>query len=156
MKIFISWSGMRSQKLANKLRGWLPLVLQNVTPYMSSGDIPAGTRWLRSVSSELDTCNFGILCITPENLRAPWIHFEAGALSKALDNSHVVPMLFVLTRLRLDGQPPGRRRFSFSLVGAAKSLATETQITEPREAHAGACVLPAAKFQRLFFPYHLS
>src|SRR5437016_4734535 len=90
MKIFISWSGSRSKLLGNKLRTWLPLVLQNVHPYMSNDDIPTGARWLHSISSELESSDFGILCLTPENLRAPWINFEAGALSKKVDNSRVV------------------------------------------------------------------
>src|SRR5258705_12105319 len=96
MKIFISWSGSRSHKLANQLRAWLPHVIQNIEPFMSSGDIATGARWRTNVSSELEKCNFGIICLTPENLRAPWIHFEAGALSKAVGNSHVAPMLLDL------------------------------------------------------------
>jgi hypothetical protein len=63
---------------------------------MSNDDIPTGARWLHSISLELESSDFGILCLTPENLRAPWINFEAGALSKKVHNSHVVPMLFDL------------------------------------------------------------
>jgi len=65
---------------------------------MSNDDIPTGARWLHSISSELESSDFGILCLTPENLRAPWINFEAGALSKKVDNSRVVPMLFDLQK----------------------------------------------------------
>lgn len=32
MKVFISWSGERSQALAQALRDWLPLVLHFVEP----------------------------------------------------------------------------------------------------------------------------
>jgi hypothetical protein len=108
MKIFISWSGLRSQKLANKIREWPPLVIQNIEQlYLSSGDITAGSNWRNSLSSELQACNFGIICLTPENLRAPWIHYEAGALSKAVDNSksHVAPMLFDLKPSDLKESP---------------------------------------------------
>src|SRR5215469_1511601 len=103
MKVFITWSGSRSKLLAAKLRTWLPLALQNVKPYLSDDDIPTGARWLHSISSELESSDFGILCLTPENLRAPWINFEAGALSKK-DNSRVVPMLFELQKR--DIKPP--------------------------------------------------
>jgi hypothetical protein len=103
MKVFISWSGLRSKKLANALHDWLPLVLQNVQPYMSSEDITTGTRWLGSISSELESSNFGVFCLTPENLTAPWIHFEAGALSKIVNNSHVIPLLFDLKPTDIKG-----------------------------------------------------
>jgi len=45
MKLFISWSGKRSQMLASSLRDGLPLVLHYVEPWVSEGDISAGGRW---------------------------------------------------------------------------------------------------------------
>jgi hypothetical protein len=64
MKVFISWSGTRSQALAQSLRDWLPLVLHFVEPWLSEADIAAGERWAQSVAKELETCNFGIICVT--------------------------------------------------------------------------------------------
>jgi len=58
MKVFITWSGLRSKMLADALRKWIPLVLPNVTPFMSSDDIPTGARWLQNISSELESSNF--------------------------------------------------------------------------------------------------
>jgi hypothetical protein len=49
-----------------------------------------------SVSAELKSSNFGILCLTRENLTAPWIHFEAGGISNLVEYSRVAPMLFKL------------------------------------------------------------
>jgi len=103
MRVFISWSGQRSKNLAKALYDWLPLVLQNIQPYMSSEDIPSGSRWLASISSELQSCNFGILCLTPENLTSQWINFEAGAISKVVTNSHVVPLLYNLVPTDIGG-----------------------------------------------------
>lgn len=40
--------------------------------------------------------NFGIICITPENIASPWLLFEAGAVSKALQGSFVCPYLIDL------------------------------------------------------------
>ncbi len=37
---------------------------------------------------------FGLISITPENVAAPWILFEAGALSEVLNSARVVPLLF--------------------------------------------------------------
>src|SRR6266403_3949719 len=93
MKVFISWSGPISNKVAVLLRDWLPSVIQAVEPYVSSEDIDKGARWSTDIAKELEAAHFGILCITPDNISAPWINFEAGALSKALDKSKVVPLL---------------------------------------------------------------
>jgi hypothetical protein len=84
MKVFISWSGERSQALAQALRDWLPLVLHYVEPWLSQSDIEPGERWASEVSKELEVSNFGIICVTKENTESPWILFEAGALAKSL------------------------------------------------------------------------
>ena len=96
MKIFISWSGEPSKAVATALREWLPRVIQNVQPWISNHDIPSGSRWNARLSEQLQDLKTGILCLTPENLSAPWILFEAGALSKTLDDSLVCPYLFQL------------------------------------------------------------
>lgn len=52
---------------------------------MSATDIDKGTRWREEVGTALDTMKAGIICLTPENLSAEWLLFEAGALSKTRD-----------------------------------------------------------------------
>jgi hypothetical protein len=94
MKVFISWSGKRSHALANLLRGWLPLVIQEIEPYVSTEDIEKGARWSADVGRELETSHYGILCVTPENVNAPWLNFEAGALAKSFDSGLVSPLLY--------------------------------------------------------------
>ncbi len=96
MKLFISWSGKRSSALAEALRDWVPLVLHYVEPWLSQTDIEAGQRWAEQVAKELETSNFGIVCITQENVGSPWVLFEAGALAKSLQGSRVIPLLFDL------------------------------------------------------------
>lgn len=83
--VFISWSGPRSKSAAEVLKQWLPLVVPTANPWMSATDIDKGTRWREEVSSALDTMKAGIICLTPENLTAEWLLFEAGALSKTRD-----------------------------------------------------------------------
>ncbi len=83
--IFISWSGQRSEWAAEALRDWLPLVLQAAKPWMSEADIDKGSRGLDEVGRALEGMKIGIICLTPENLDARWILYEAGALSKTLD-----------------------------------------------------------------------
>jgi hypothetical protein len=103
MKVFISWSGDRSKQLATALHRWLPIVIQSIEPYMSSEDIEKGTGWATSISQELEASNFGLICLTPENLSAPWIYFEAGALAKVVKQSHVVPLILALAPSDIQG-----------------------------------------------------
>jgi hypothetical protein len=103
MKVFISWSGSQSHQVAISLRDWLPSVLQIVEPYVSSEDIDKGARWSTDISKELEDSSFGIICVTPENIAAPWVNFEAGALSKSLDRSRVAPFLFAVDRTAVQG-----------------------------------------------------
>jgi hypothetical protein len=84
--VFISWSGRRSKWVAEGLRAWLPLVVQSATPWMSARDIDPGSRGLNEITSKLQSAKIGISCLTPENLSAPWLLYEAGALAKAIDD----------------------------------------------------------------------
>lgn len=103
MKVFLSWSGARSKSLAEALRGWLPLVIQRIEPYYSHNDIDKGARWGTEIAGELESSEYGIVCLTPENREAPWIMFEAGALSKNVGISRVCPILFGLSPLDIQG-----------------------------------------------------
>lgn len=94
MKLFISWSGELSKEIAEIFRQWIPGVIQAAKPYYSPDDITKGTRWNSEISKELDDSKVGIICLTKENLESPWIMFEAGALSKNLEQSKVCPLLF--------------------------------------------------------------
>ena len=103
MKVFLSWSGTRSHKVALVFRDWLPSVIQEIVPYVSSEDIDKGARWSTDIAKELSDSTFGILCVTRENINAPWLTFEAGALSKTMEKSFVSPFLFDIKRSEVDG-----------------------------------------------------
>ncbi len=103
MKIFISWSGDRSKALAQAVYDWLPLVLHYTEPWMSDADIEAGERWGQAVAKELEACNYGVICLTRENLSSPWVLFETGALAKLLQTSRVTPLLLDLEFRDLGG-----------------------------------------------------
>ena len=103
MKVFISWSGQRSKKVAEALRDWIPDVIQAVETWMSASDIEAGTRWAEELSRELNRIRFGIICLTRENLAAPWVLFEAGALSTGLNKARVCPYLFGIKPANITG-----------------------------------------------------
>lgn len=96
MKVFLSWSGERSRHIAEALRLWLKDVIQALDPWVSATDIEKGTRWGVELATQLEGTRFGIICLTPENLTAPWVLFEAGALSKTVAESRVSPYLYGL------------------------------------------------------------
>lgn len=97
MKVFISWSGELSMKVAQELKKWIPCILQSVSVFYSPDDIEKGENWDNKISKELCECNYGIVCLTKENTDAPWIHFEAGALAKALESRVSALMINIKT-----------------------------------------------------------
>ena len=103
MEVFISWSGDRSRTVAEALHDWLPRVIQSVSPFMSSLDIEKGSRWTDDLATRLGAAEFGLICLTQENLEAPWLIFEAGALSKSIGISRVVPYLYKVPQTQLKG-----------------------------------------------------
>jgi hypothetical protein len=70
---------------------------------MSAHDIERGARWGPALTRELEQTKVGIICLTPENLEAPWILFEAGALSKTVDATFVCPFLFRVEKSDVEG-----------------------------------------------------
>lgn len=105
MKVFISWSGARSKNVALIFRDWLPTVIQALEPFVSSEDIEKGARWNTDIAQELKESTFGLICVTKDNLTSPWLNFEAGALSKTIENSYVAPLLFEVKPSDLKGSP---------------------------------------------------
>ena len=93
-KVFISWSGELSKKLADAIQRWLPRMLQTVEPYFTPSDVEKGAKWCPDILGELANTNIGIICLTKDNLLEPWILFEAGALSKNMKESLVCTLLF--------------------------------------------------------------
>lgn len=138
MRVFISWSGNKSHKIALVFRDWLPSVIQSIEPYVSSEDIDKGARWSTDIAKELENSTFGILCVTKENLEAPWLSFEAGALSKTMDKAFVSPFLFDIKRSEVNGPILQFQSTIFQkedlkkLVGTLNKACGESCIPEPR------------------------
>jgi len=85
MRIFLSWSGLLSQSVAEILRKYLPVMINDVKPFLSKHDVESGSRWNIELMRELGESSFGILCLTSENLNSNWLLFEAGALTKHVE-----------------------------------------------------------------------
>jgi hypothetical protein len=124
MQVFVSWSGERSRLIAEAVRSWLPKVVKSVNPWMSTEDIGAGARWLSEVSATLNAATVGLICVTPENQHNPWLLFEAGALSKTLDQTCVCPLLLEMTPGQLNGPLTQFQANSLNRDGIAKVLST--------------------------------
>ena len=103
LNIFISWSGERSRAIAEFLTQWLRKVIQISKPWMSDFDIEKGKRWSDEIGKNLSSHNVGIICVTPENYKASWLLFEAGALSKSLGHAKVCPLLLGMSPSELTG-----------------------------------------------------
>jgi TIR domain len=85
MRLFISWSGRRSQRLAEMLKKWLETHFSGygISAFVSS-DIRKGSLWLAAVNAELQQADAGLFCLTAKSLDSEWVLFEAGALSTAV------------------------------------------------------------------------
>ena len=93
MKIFVSWSGDLSRKIAEILKKWIPCIIQSAEVFFSPEDIEKGDHWDRTISTQLSECKYGIICLAAENISAPWINFEAGAIAKTLDSKVAALMI---------------------------------------------------------------
>jgi hypothetical protein len=89
-KVFIGWSGERSEALARALRAWLPCFCPSLTTW-TSNDLTPGQRWQESLSDRLRSTSWAVLCVTPDNQDSPWMNFEAGMLAASTNNETVIP-----------------------------------------------------------------
>lgn len=96
--------------MAKALRTWLPKIINAIKPWLSSADIDKGARWGSDLALRLEGSKAGIICLTPSNLQSEWILFEAGALSKTIQNTFVCPLL-----IGLEPTMSGDHWLSFSL-----------------------------------------
>ncbi len=103
-RVFLSWSGPRSNAVAAALRDLIKVVIQSADPWMSAVDISAGGRWSDEIARELNNAVVGIICVTPENKDRPWLNFEAGAISKVVNElTYTCPYLLGLEKADVTG-----------------------------------------------------
>ena len=93
MNTFICWSGSRSKQIANALHDWLPGVLPGENFFISS-DIEKGALWFEAIRNHLRIADAAIICLTPENIDSPWMHFEVGAIAGKKEESRILTYLF--------------------------------------------------------------
>jgi hypothetical protein len=81
MKVFISQSGPKSLALGQAMQTFVRRLIPGAEPWLSPTGIEKGTRWISELTESLEEATAGLICLTPHNLTAPWILFEAGVLS---------------------------------------------------------------------------
>jgi hypothetical protein len=90
MKVFISFSGDRAKTMANSLAEWLPNLFPSIEPFVSTA-MEGGIKWFEDLAGTLSESRFGIICLTLDSYRNPWVNFEAGALLTAFNGNQVCP-----------------------------------------------------------------
>lgn len=103
MDVFLSWSSERSKKLANIFNDWISNVLPTVKTYISTEQIGPGDRWSESIGKGLESNFMGIFFMVEENVSSPWLNFEAGAISKNIEDSKVIPLLHEMRPEQING-----------------------------------------------------
>jgi len=113
----------------------------DVNAWVSDEDIAKGANWPISLQQELHNAKFGMICVTPENVAEPWILFEAGALSRAIDQSdvRVCPYLFGLETTDL--KPP-LGHFNGAKADRADTLKVVRSINDAVKASEGLYLSP--------------
>ena len=102
--IFLSWSGEYSKEIARQLKDTIEELFEGkIICFFSEVDIPSGEEWYRKIHIELQKSAMGIMCITKENVKAPWLYFEAGALVG--NNVKIVPLLVNCDQNSLKNSP---------------------------------------------------
>ena len=110
-------SGCLSESIVEYLQKWLKWAIQLTNPRTSKSKILTGSRWHTMLSDLLAESNFGIICLTKDNIDEPWIHFEAGAISKIVGKSIVCPYLIGLKESDVPVKGPLHQ---FQMVNADK------------------------------------
>jgi len=118
-------------------------VLRFVEPWVSSEDIPKGTRWGIQLASELEGTHSGIICLVHDNLTEPWLNFEAGALSKSIVTARIHPFLV--------GMNPGELTGPVAQFQATRYSKDDTRkLIHALNSDAGAASLSTEKVNRSF------
>lgn len=99
--VFVSWSGPVAQPVASLLCWWLKKVVP-VEPWHSP-DVEAGDAWFTTVMERLTSSSIGIVVVTPDNYRNPWLLFEAGAIARSFGQPKVITYFSGLKPTDIDG-----------------------------------------------------
>ena len=104
--IFVSWSGPYSKECAKSIKHILENSIFPETGlrcFVSDEDIKAGHDWYSQTNHELLTCQLGIICVTKDTTKSPWLFYEAGGM--AAHEIPAIPLLIGCTVSHLEYSP---------------------------------------------------
>lgn len=107
MDVILTWSGTTSHEIATYLREWLPEVIPGILPWVSSEDIAKGRRWSTELHAQLDKTKVSITCITPDNVKSPWVFYEVGYIAAKQTEGVVCPFLIGVDSSLVKDSPLG-------------------------------------------------
>lgn len=105
-QLFISWSGETGKKAADIIYEWIDSIYEDVNEHVFlSTKIKPGRQGCFEIMDALNICKKGFFILTRERISSPWVHFEAGAISKANNLNSVIPILVDIKRESLGTGP---------------------------------------------------
>lgn len=113
MRLFLSWSKEQSRRVARLLREWLPKVLPGIEPWMSEVDTEKGTPWWEGINDALVAASNVIVCLTKENLKSPYLYYEAGAIAGKFGRKRIYPLLLEMGSASISDGPFGQLQATF-------------------------------------------
>lgn len=93
-KVFVSWGGELSCKIAEAISRWMQMVIQSVDPFYSAKSIRSGSYYPAELIKNLESTSIGVICLTRECLDNNWIHFESGSIFKGIEDARIHTLLF--------------------------------------------------------------
>lgn len=96
VRIFMSWSGDTSLRVAKAVCEGIELLSDRLEPWLSE-DLEPGEQWASTLIPQIRKARVAVLCLTRRNVGAAWIAFETGAYYTSRSGPVVVPLLLDLT-----------------------------------------------------------
>lgn len=112
MDLLLTWSGTPSHEIATFFRDWLPQVVPDIQPWISSEDIAKGRKWFHELTTQMAKTNISITFITPGNVRSPWIFYEIGFIAAKLEAGIVYPYLIGVEGGLIKDSPIGQFQYT--------------------------------------------
>ncbi len=105
-EVFISWSGEKANKYAKFLEDILNKIFDKRAETFYSANIESGSLWLQRINLALEESKVGIIVMTKESIKKPWVNFESGAIFKAnSENVSIIPIYVDIAFDDLDNHP---------------------------------------------------
>jgi hypothetical protein len=100
-QIFLSWSKEPSGEISKVIKNWIINIIPTATVFISK-DISKGKEWGPEIKDALRNSFFGLIILTENNLKEPWLLWEAGAIHNRFESTRVSPLLIDIGNSKLD------------------------------------------------------